>query len=239
MKTKSTLLKMALVGLFMMFGATTFAQTYSLYICQGGSATLSGPALATGETLRWTENVAGTDVVQTSTGSNFTTPTTLSPGEHIFNVAIVSGDPTTTGCLGDKSADFKVFVLPTIVLTLDDPTNATYCTSNGINTSAITANVTAPTITVPTEVTYEFSWDVNGAPAISGGPIGTIANAPTSSTFTMTTTTVGAYAFTPTVKYVVPSNLNSNGNKKGCDATTTAKSVTITPKPTAPTITIQ
>ncbi|PTS97564.1 hypothetical protein DBR11_16950 [Pedobacter sp. HMWF019] len=223
----------------MLLAANSFAQTYQVYACKGTAVTLTGPTPGTGETLRWTETVGGSNNIQTgTTGATFTTPTTLTPGEHVFNVQVISGDPATTGCSSDVSADYKIFVLPDITLTLADPTNPTYCASATTPSSALVATVTDPSgVTIPAEVTYEFSWAVTkgGSPA-SNSDIGTIADVAKSSTFTMNTASAGTYAFTPTVKYVVPSNINTSGNKKGCDATTTAKSVIVTPKPTTPVI---
>ncbi|WP_316836824.1 hypothetical protein [Pedobacter nutrimenti] len=240
MKTKMTMLKSTFLALFMLLAANSFAQTYQVYACKGTAVTLTGPTPGSGETLRWTETVGGSNNIQTgTTGATFTTPTTLTPGEHVFNVQVISGDPATTGCSSDVSADYKIFVLPDITLTLADPTNPTYCASTTTPNSNLVATVTDPSgVTIPAEVTYEFSWVVTkgGSPA-SNSDIGTIADAAKSSTFTVNTISAGTYAFTPTVKYVVPSNINTSGNKKGCDATTAAKSVIVTPKPTTPVIT--
>jgi hypothetical protein len=237
-------LKIGLLLLTIAFNGEAIGQTYQIYLCDNGAATLqpnvTTPAtIAATDTLVWTNVTTGTIVKKLGTAPNFDIPTNLSPGAYSYTVAIKS----PAGCLGDPSAATTVYKLPAFATTLSTPSALLYCTNAATPTSTILATVT-PAATLPSGVTFNYAWSSSTAnPDVFSNAEGVIgadnSSTGTTNTFTMTTTTVGDHKLRTTVNYVVASGTFRSGDSAGCaGVSTNTQSVTVSPKPTQPTITI-
>ena len=147
MKTKLTTLRLIVI-LALMLPISAFAKSYPLYLCGTGTATLE-PAIAgiaPTDQVIWVDVTGGSNTtLKTGSGTdmNFTIPTGLSVGEHIYRVHSVSASPNS--CTGDYT-EFQFYVLPPITVGLSTPTNANYCeASSGSNSSS---SITATTNTL-------------------------------------------------------------------------------------------
>ncbi len=246
-----TIIRTATLAIFLLIGAklSTYAQTtyYNAYLCDNGTAVLRTPeeaSLVAGDKVRWYKNgveLPGSPIAYTGANStNYPIPTDLAVGEHLYTSAIESAG----GCLGDPSDPFSVYKLPTKTLALSSPTNGTYCGDNSaaVLTSQITATTT-PASALPAGVGYTYVWSVtkNG---IAVDPVSLVGsdNGATSDTnvFTMNATEAGTYVFSATVVYNLTAENTGvlrSGDSKGCEVSSTAsQTVTVTPKPTKPSI---
>ena len=236
---KTTLLLLIAIAL----SSNSFAQTYGVYLCNTGTATIVPAGIVAGDQIVWEDTYGGnTTVLATTTfaSPNFVTPTNLGTGEHSITARIQSA----AGCLGDPSDAVVIYKLPTITVALNDPSLASYCTNASPAPSSTILAESTPATTLPSGVTLNYTWSVstdNGSTyAAAGSTVGSGASSSNTltNTFTMTTTTVATYLFKVAVNYKVPSTsvLKDNG---GCSFDSGTKQVVVSPVPTKPTITIQ
>lgn len=234
MKTKLTILKLTLL-LSLALPMSSFAKTYALYLCGGSTATLQPtiPGINPADVVIWNDFTTGTGtVLKTGSGTdmNFTIPANLPAGEHIYRVNAVSASPNS--CIGDYK-EFVFYVLPAITVNLTLQATPNYCENAAAPLSVITAN---PNTLDPSITDIEFTYTWTGSNA--SGPITPISSIGSASgnTFSLTTTTAGTYTFGTTAVYALKSGA-TGVLRTDCTATSaTSGAVTVTPKPTQPTI---
>lgn len=243
MKThlQSILLAMALV-LGFSFSASAQTTYHNVYLCGSATAKLVLPqenTLNNGDKVHWLlDGVAvGSALVYNGTANStaLQLPTTLSVGLHKYTAMVESG-----GCLGNASDEYEIYKLPT--KTIDLATSvSTYCGENSGPTSGATITATStPAMALPAGVEYEYSWTVTkaGSSTKAGSTDGSTTN---KNIFTMSATDAGAYVFSATVKYKL-SSANTGvliaADAKGCEVGSSSVTVTVTPKPAKPSITI-
>ena len=247
MKTRIIKSILAAFIIVMSVNAKSKAQTYyPVYLCDEGTATLSIPEekeLVAGDKVYWYKD--GTQVAMinyngTTNHTNYVTPKTLSAGVHNYTSRIESA----AGCLGEMSGAFQIYQLPTKTLALTT-SKTSYCGSDGSLSSVITAN-TMPAEVLPDGIGYEYVWTAtkNTTPLTTISGIGVdLASKTELNTFTLNTTDPGTYVFNATVKYVIMApntGVLKSGDNKGCEVPASApQTVTVTPKPSKPTIVIQ
>lgn len=243
---ETTITRKILTTLMLILGITfsSYAQTYyDLYLCDA-TATLQPqePNLTNGDKVHWYLGATEVAVYTYSggTSANYAIPAGLPVGAHSYTTRIESA----AGCLGDPSDPFSVYKLPNKTLALSTPTNTTYCgdASGPAASSQITATAT-PAAALPDGVGYSYTWSAtfNGSPVV---PITSIGSSNASTTnqnvFTLTATAAGTYVFNATVNYVLlPGNTGTLRAGTGCEVSaTTSQSITVTPKPGKPTISL-
>lgn len=248
---KTTITRTALATLVLLIGLTlqSHAQTYyDVYICGDKSVKLhmlEESTLVNGDKVHWfdeNDNPIGLPI--TYNGANTTDlviPATLAVGLHQYKTRIES----LGGCLGDPSNLYTIYKLPTKELVLTE-NRAAYCAeeSNTIKNAEITATTT-PAVPLPAGFEYAYTWSVtkDGTPYTPLSDIGTSGNSTTNEDkFTMTVKDAGTYVFSATVKYVkTAANTGTlvSADTNGCSVSQTATSqITVTPKPSKPTITL-
>ncbi len=235
MKKRTTLLKLSLIALFSIISNVAFSATY--YVCQGSTLNLA-PAAMTDITYSWDVKQGGTSLPGYPRAA---VPTTL-PAAGTYEVILISSTTNPNICAPDVvSNDF--IVLPTLSITLDAPTNPTYCgVSTGIKSSLVGQTTVGFPAGVPydTDIEAEYSYSVvkDSEPAADGLGFGTID---ATGKYTLTTTTPGVYKITGTVKYKQKTGATGTLlSASGCPAssTTSVQTITVTDKPAQPVITI-
>ncbi|MGV3763372.1 hypothetical protein [Parapedobacter sp.] len=268
MNTKKNLLKIsAMVGLLFAFTKLANAQSPNIYVCDEGTVTLgyvnNEYALEVGDKVIWvkwdeatgtslggsiekTYNGSDSDVNFEIDGSSLTTN-----GEHHYRMYVIAVDPNSCG--SDLSDPVEVYKLPNLNLALSATISA-YCEALDDNPetsqptqSEITATTT-PDEALPAGILLEYAWSAEEA---VGGPadialLGTSTDNSTTATeltntFTMTTTTVGVYEFSATVKYAALAADGTTKIKGGCETSVPEEgkqTVEVTAKPGVPSITV-
>ncbi len=241
MKTKFSIFKLIVI-LTLVLPVSAFAKSYPLYIC-GTTTTATLQPTITGvaptDQVIWVDVTGGVNnTLKTGSGTdmNYTIQAGLTAGEYTYRVHSVSASPNS--CTGDYT-EFQFYVLPPITVSLSTPTNENYCeASSGTNTSS---SITASTNTLDaslTDVDFGYLW--TGTKGGSTIDVTTIGTGETTKTYTLNTTATGSYVFNAAAHYTVSSGvLKSSSGNAGCSVTSANSSpITVTPKPSQPTINI-
>lgn len=250
---KKTITRTALATLVLLLSLTfsSYAQTYyNVYICGNKSVKLHMPqenTLSNGDKVHWfDENDNAIGLPKTYNGTPGETdleiPANLGVGLHTYKTRIES----LAGCLGDPSLPYTIYKLPTKDLALTE-NRAAYCAEESnplVKDATITATTTHPSAP-PAGFEYAYTWSVtkNGAPYSQLSEIGSSDNSVTDvNKFTMTVKDPGTYVFTATVKYVktiANTGVLVSEDADGCVVSKTAtQTITVTPKPSTPTISV-
>ncbi|WP_293300180.1 hypothetical protein [Pedobacter sp. UBA4863] len=249
MKTTITRTALATLILLLSFTISSYAQTYyDVYICGNRSVKLHTPeesTLVNGDKVHWfdeNDNPIGLPIAYSGPNTtDLVIPAALGVGLHQYKTRIES----LGGCLGDPSELYTIYKLPTKTLALTE-NRAAYCAeeSNSIKDATITATTT-PLSPLPAGFEYAYTWSVtkNGTPYAPLSDIGTSDNSVTDvNKFTMTVKTAGTYVFSATVKYVktvANTGVFVQEDNDGCSVSQTAtQTITVTPKPVKPTISV-
>ncbi len=235
MRTNINFFKSILVTVLLFVSTATFADTF--YICNGASLNLN-PAATPDITYSW--DVKDVDGVTSLSGYPRTAvPTTLPTTPGTYKILLISTANSATVCAPDV-VENNFVVLPTLAITLGAPTNASYCETSTTTSSQITQSAS----TVPTgtgsdlEIEYSYMVSKDGATAVDGTTTG-LGSIDAAGKYTLSTTTPGVYVITGSVKYKQKTGFtNALLNASGCPVTSTTQTVTVTAKPTKPTITI-
>lgn len=224
--------------------ASASAEVYPVYLAGGGTVTL-GPqeSINAGDSVIWVETTGGVNnIVKNGThlDKNYTTPAGLSVGEHTYRVHLISADPAH--CIGDPSVEYKIYVLPSTTIALNDPTAPLYCENVPTATSSFVATAT-PASALPDSITYAYTWmgtkdGVSVADITTWGDPNLSADTK-SCEFVFDTKTVGKYTLTAQLKYVVPAgSLLKTADNAGDVKTSAPKPVEVSAKPQQPTIVV-
>ena len=249
---KRTITRTAILSLMFLlsFSLYSYAQPYhDVYLCDNASVGLHMPeetTLVAGDKVYWFKDGNAVPVASfiysAPNSTNLIIPGTLAVGLHKYTTAIES----VGGCLGPQSNPFEIYKLPSKALALSAPSNLAYCGDNsGPSASATITATTSPGAALPSGVGYEYTWSVT-KDGIAVSPITSIGSDDASKTatniFTMNTTAEGAYVFNAKVKYVLlagNTGVFKAGDSNGCEVTaTSSQTVTVTPKPKKPTISL-
>lgn len=240
MKITSTIIKVSLTALFSFVSSVAMSATY--YVCTGATIALGANNLPAGTTALWDLRQSGSSL---SGYPSATAPTTFATA-GVYEVILVSVTGAATGACASDPVSHTVNVLPALSLTLGTPNNDAYCEGTGTATSS---EMTPSGVTIPTDYaadlgfTYTYSVTsgantYNGTDDLNGSPLGSID--PLTGKYTLSTKVPGTYVITGSVKYVQLSGATGTLLGDGCPATAsgTIRTVTVTPKPAQPTITI-
>lgn len=234
MTTKITLLKTALIALFLFVSNLTFGATY--YACTTSTLTFTTPNTP-GITYSW--DVKGSDGISITGFPDANPPSKLeTAGTYTVLLISTQTDPAGIICPPDP-VDNTIIILPALTMDLVDPTNPSYCGAGSTtNTSDIT--ITGPTLPTGSEndLELEYTYTVNnGTTDVDGTTVGTIDAA--TGKFTLTTTDAGTYTVTGKVKYSQKTGFTNALLGSGCEVTSTnTETITVLPKPATPTITV-
>lgn len=238
MKTKTTLLKVSLLALFLFISTNAWSAIY--YTCNGSSLNLSVPAI-TGINYMWdVKDLDGTTSLSGYPRAGVPTSLPTVAGNYKVFLSSTQADPNSGICAPDV-VENTIIVLPSLSMVLNAPTHASYCAANSTVSSSditLTNAITLPSgSTADLELEYTYSVN-NGTATVDGSTIGSID--PLTGKFTLNTVVAGTYIITGTVKYKQKTGFtNALLGTTGCVTTsTTAQTITVTPKPTAPVITI-
>jgi len=234
MKIKSTVLKTGLVALFVLLANAAMSAT--VYVCTGAAFSLGVTNLPAGTTALWDVRQGGTSIAGYPSA---TAPTSFATAGSYEVILVSITDATSGACTSDPVSN-TVNALPPLALTLGTPTNPAYCEGSGTaQDSEISAADAAVPAAYATDLGLTYTYSVNnGSTTVDGATVGTV-NA-TTGAFTLTTKTPGTYVITGTVQYnQLATNTTNNLLGNGCPFTsTTTRTVTVTPKPGQPTVTI-
>lgn len=237
--TITTLKKMMLVALFTLISSIAYSQT-TVYMCLGtATLNLAPTAPPAGMEYRYRVTQGATEIY----ALNATPPpasTFAAAGSYTITMSTIQTTPDPAICNPDDAV-YTLNVLPDLSASLGAATNSgTYCTSSGASSAtAITASSVLPAYAadLETETTYTVTQKIGAGAAapVTPSSFGTISAAG----YTLTTTVVGEYKITATVKYkqTVSNTLNPLINSSGCPKSSNEITVTVTAKPTKPTIT--
>lgn len=238
MKTKTTILKAALICVMCAFISAAYGQTniaaigdfgnanmtsVNQVICMGKSVdlTVTGDA---GTTYTWLTRHPSTDGTTAGTGTNLpaNTGTLVDPATNLtaagYYIYKLQATNTTTQC--SEIFEQLVYVLPTPIVTLSTPTDLAACTNLSENITFTASNASGTGVTQTFAVNYQWYSQKQGESEAA------IAN--TTNTYTLATgNAVGSYDYYVKVTYQI----------KNCgEATSDKKTVVITASPTKPTI---
>lgn len=247
MKKTSNFWKLsAIVGLICGLPWIAVAQDPTVaYLCGNVTLTLqpqfSDYTLQPTDEVIWQEvdatgNAVGAPVEQTGASPNLVL-SSLSVGQHGYRVSVIPAN--TDICAPDVSDDYTVHMLPVSTVSLVADKDA-YCEGGPNNTDPAVLTATASTtggVSLPAGVDYTYTWSATtgGTPIADLSTIGTINN----NVFTMSTQTVGTYAFTIAAKYDVPDGTFFKAeDSNGCEVSDNT-SVEVSARPSKPTITFQ
>lgn len=257
MKTINYFLKLStLVAL--VFGLSQVAMAApDIYLTSKGSVTLKfisadGYNLAPGDKVLWQkfesngDPVSGTenekeftsDLADVSLVLTATEAAALSLGSHFYRAAVTTADPAA--CAGDVSEHVEIYRLPDLAISLAVGTDA-YCESV-TGSSIITATTTTEGHTLPSGVQLDYAWtaekdEVAVDPVTGlGTPSHTASTADLSTTFTVNVAAKGKYDFKASVKY--PALAGAITIKGASQVLSTEGTVTVTPKPGKPVISV-
>lgn len=218
-----------------------------IYVCGAGTVTLAYTGtytLVSGDKVVWQKvTAAGVPVSGSAaqvvpydgtpgSGNLVVTGGTDLPvaGDHYWVAHVVTADPAT--CTGDVSALIDIYMLPAFTVAVT-PATASYCAEGTTNlTKTIVTTAATPASTLPAGVNFVYDWSSTptGAGSVDAGD---------PKKFNMTTTTLGSYVVTSSVKYsttVAGKPLKSPGGNACVETGTTT--ITVAPKPGTPTITV-
>ncbi|OKS88451.1 hypothetical protein RG47T_3918 [Mucilaginibacter polytrichastri] len=175
-------------------------------------------AASSGTTYAWLrypgKDLTGTPVTLAGTTANLVD---VPPAPGYYTYVSTSSN---TNCTSDPSTPVVIYALPNITATVTGPAAA--CVS-AIGTTVLTATAANTEATDTDVFGYTYQWSKNGT-AITGA---------TNTTYTLNATTdatLGAQAFTVSVKYII---------RPACTtAVSNTQTVTVEPNPTKPTVTI-
>ncbi len=249
---KRTIIRTTILSLIFLVSCSlySYAQPYhDVYLCDNASVGLHMPeetTLVAGDKVFWFKDGNAVPVASFTysvpNSTNLTIPGTLAVGLHKYTTAIES----VGGCLGPQSNPFEIYKLPTKALALSAPTNVAYCAdSSGPTSSSKITATTTPGAALPSGVGYVYTWSVT-KDGVAVSPISSVGNDDSSKTatniFTINTTAEGTYVFNAKVKYVLlagNTGVFKAGDSNGCEVTaTSSQTVTVTPKPKKPTISL-
>jgi len=244
--------------------ATAFAMAQTdIYVCEDGTVILgySGDySLETGDEVVWQKWDTGTDAPDGAptalTYSGDPTSVNLevdggdlgTVGAHHYRMYVIATDPNSCG--SDLSDPVEVYKLPALTLALGAPSVDAYCeaTTNPELNQPVSSEIvatTTPADPLPTGIPLVYTWtatkDSDPVSDITDVGSSTANNASATeltNTFTVSTTDVGAYALSASVAYAAQT---SGGTliKGGCEVDAPgSQTVTVTPKPDKPTITV-
>lgn len=236
MKTSITSLKkIAFTALFLFFAQLSFAANYYAY--KNKNVTINGDASFSAH--KWILVTMAAD--GTTEAGSIELPGTTSTLTHSFSddglykirVQVQNGD----GCWSDVDVtkDIDIYVLPdfSVTITPDATTGGTYC-ENGVDKTVLTAVAPRPA-GLPSEVTIDLAVWYKTATAAGDITTGATQVAASGTTYAVTETTPNPYYYVATGKYTVPAGrLISTSNDP---VKSNIETVTITQKPTTPTIT--
>ncbi|EDM36631.1 hypothetical protein PBAL39_25225 [Pedobacter sp. BAL39] len=229
MKTNLTLLKASAIAFFLFISGSAFSATY--YTCAGTTLNLAPSAAPANITYSWDIKKDGT-----STGVVTTAPTSFADA-GVYEVILLSTATTGSGVCAPDPVSNEIIVLPALTVALTAPTT-TYCEGLGDATSSV-ITPTAQSTTYSTDVAFEYSYTIT-----RGGTNVTVAEAGTldaaTGVLTLNIKTPGEYSIVGSVKYIQASgNTTKPFLGAGCPATSgTPTTITVTAKPTQPTVTI-
>lgn len=238
MKTSIQTIKLTLALLFALAVPTSMFAA-DIYVCGNGTATLKYTGtyvLATGDRVIWQQVDASGDPIATSaavttTYTSAATDTDLeltggtgdltSAGEVFYKAHVLSASPAE--CTGDVSTAVSVYMLPAITVDLGS-TSSNYCA--GATPTVITALTNAASL--PPGFAVSLDWAGS-----TGGAVDGLDN----TKYNMSATTAGNHNITVNATYNNTSGKLLKSGSVSC-ATTDTKTITISPKPSAPTITV-
>jgi hypothetical protein len=237
MRTNSTKFKIMLIVLMTSISSTAMSATY--FACAGAALSLTA-GLPSGTTANW-------DIKKD--GTQFGTPGPTAPTSFAdpgtYEITLVSLTDAGSGLCPSDPETNTIIILPPLALTLTAPTNAAYCVANG-NANSSDIAVTGATLpssagnNLELEYSYSVAATVGGTTTtVAGSTVGTIDQA--TGKFTLNTTAPGTYVITGSVKYKQAASNTTSPllGTTGCAATGVApQTITVTPKPVKPTITI-
>jgi hypothetical protein len=231
MKTNVTTLKFSLIALFVLISSSAWSATF--YSCINTPLTLSGGTPPAGATFSWDVKKDG---VQFAGYPNATAPTAFAEAGS-YEVILNTTTAVETGACPADPVSNTIIVLPPLTLAIGTPSVPAYCEANGAVTSSVIAATTTgvlPAASPDLGLTYTYSVSKDGAAGVDGATLGTIDAA--TGAYTLNTVAPGVYVITGTVKY---SQLGTNTLLgTGCPVSSTTQTVTVTPKPVTPTVTI-
>lgn len=229
MKTNLTLLKASAIAFFLFISGSAFSATY--YTCVGTTLNLSPSAAPANITYSWDIKKDGA----ASPGATATAPTSFTDAGS-YEVILISTATAGSGICAPDPVSNTIIVLAAPTITLAAPT-AAYCEGSGDNTSSI-ITPTAGGAPSGTDVAYEYSYTVTrGGTTVLLSDVGTVDA--TTGVLTMTIRTAGEYSITGSVKYKQGASSTIPYLGAGCPTNTASPTtITVTPKPTQPTVTI-
>lgn len=228
MKGKFTFLKMSLVGLFLMGGFTSVAQTsYDYYTCSGSTITLNGsldPDNNPYALYVWTvkdaaDQIVGSETITANQSFSYPVP---GPGEYTIELQVQDA----ASCLSDAGTT-SLYVLPPFTVDVSSDM-AAYC--ENVTGSTLTAEA-IPAQALPAGVSFQYNWDETDE---NGSVLN--ANIANTNTYLVDKTTVGSYYFVAKATYVV-----TNGtlvSDDACETPSDVETIIVNPVPTTPSITI-
>lgn len=230
MKTKLKLQKLLLVTLIILGSNSGWAATY--YTCIGTNLNFDvGPAVS-GISYLWDLKKDGASLPGYPSS---TAPTNITSTGSYELTLHAQTDATTGLCQSDPVVN-TIIILPDLDINLAAPTLLAYCGVNITNASSdITASAPGFPSSYSTDLATEYSFSVvkdSDAP-VNGSTLG---NVDATGKYTLTTTIPGIYKITGTVKYKQIGTNPLLGT--GCPSISSEQTITVTPQPTAPTITI-
>jgi hypothetical protein len=250
MKTKITFLKLSLAASFLSLSnlaiasesKTAIAPVATYYTCINTPLTLTA-GLPASTTALWDVKKDG------ATASYADYPKTAAPTSFTeagsYEIILVSQTNAASGTCSSDPISSTVIVLPPLALNLAMPTNPAYCEGVGAAAnSVITASGATLATGLATDLGLEYSYSVSNGTTTYGGTdvvgAGVLGSIDASGNYTLLTKIPGTYVITGTVKYTqLSTNTSNHLLGTGCPfVSTTTRSVTVTAKPGAPTITI-
>lgn len=233
-----TKIKLTLALLFALAMPTSIFAA-DIYVCGNGTVTLKytgAYTLAAGDRVIWQQVDAAGDPISTSaaipkTYTSAATDTDLgltggtgdlaSPGEVFYRANVISASPAE--CTGDLSTPISVYMLPAITVDLGS-TSSNYCA--GATPTVITALTNATSL--PTGFAVTLNWAGS-----TGGAVDAVDN----TKYNMSAATAGSHTVTVNATYNNTSGKLLKSGSTSC-TTTGSKTITVSPKPSAPTITV-
>lgn len=232
-----TKIKLTLALLFALALPTSMFAA-DIYVCGTGTVTLkySGTyVLNTGDRVIWQKvdasgNPDGAAVTTTYTTAATDTDLTLtggsgdlaSPGEYSYKAHVLTASPAECG--GDVSTAVSVYMLPAITIDLGSG-SSNYCA--GATPTVITAATNAASL--PTGFAVSLDWT---------GSTGGTVDGTDNTKFNMSATTAGSHTITVKATFNNTSGKLLKSTTPGGCVSTGTKTITVSPKPGAPTITV-
>jgi hypothetical protein len=236
MKTKNIIQASILTVILML--TAQFASAAIYYVCIGSTLSFSTPTPITDVTYSW--DVKDTDGTTSLSGyPRASAPTSLPSTAGTYLIRLISTPDNATVCAPDVVENSFV-VLPALSVTIGAPSLAAYCETAATKTSLITQTTSSVPGGTTSDLEIEYSYMVakDGGAAVDGttGSLGSIDG---TGKYTLSTVVPGSYVITGYVKYKQKTGFtNKLLSAGGCPANSGTQTVTVTAKPTAPTITV-